>query len=74
MSILELNSDASRNAVLAELARVSGGSTYSTETESEPELTAICTQIAVEMREQYTLGFYPSDLETRKSHRLKVRN
>lgn len=69
-----LNSDAAMGrAVLAEMARVSGGSTYSPESESEPELAAICTQIAVEMREQYTLAFYPSQLDSRKWHRLKVR-
>lgn len=55
------------------MARVSGGTTYTPESESEPELTGICTQIALELREQYTLGFYPSDLTTRKWHRLKVR-
>ena len=60
-------------AVLGEMARVSGGTTYTPESESEPELTAICTQIALELREQYTLSFYPSALTTRRWHRLKVR-
>lgn len=69
-----LNSEAAMGrAVLGEMARVSGGTSYSPETESEPELTGICTQIALELREQYTLGFYPSDITTRKWHRLKVR-
>jgi Ca-activated chloride channel family protein len=68
-----LNSEAAmRRAVLGEMARVSGGTTYTPESESEPELTGICTQIALELREQYTLGFYPSDLTTRKWHQLKV--
>ena len=60
-------------AVLGEMARVSGGTTYSPERENEPELTGICTQIALELREQYTLGFYPGDLTSGKWHRLKVR-
>ena len=69
-----LNSEAAMGrAVLGEMARVSGGTTYAPESESEPELTGICTQIALELRVQYTLGFYPSDLTTRKWHRLKVR-
>jgi hypothetical protein len=40
--------------------------------ESEPALAGICTQIALELREQYTLGFYPSDLTSKKWHRIKV--
>jgi hypothetical protein len=45
-------------AVLGEMARVSGGTAYTPESESEPELTGICTQIALELRE-HTLGFLP---------------
>jgi Ca-activated chloride channel family protein len=69
-----LNSEASMGrAVLGEMARVSGGTAYMPESESEPELTGICTQIALELREQYTLAFYPSDLTSKKWHRIKVR-
>ena len=60
-------------AVLGEMARVSGGTAYTPESESEQELVGICTQIALELREQYTLGFYPSDLTSKKWHRIKVR-
>jgi Ca-activated chloride channel homolog len=68
-----LNSEAAMGrAVLGEMARVSGGTAYTPESESEPELTAICTRIALELREQYTLGFYPSDLTSKKWHRIKV--
>lgn len=68
-----LNSEADMGrAVLGEMARVSGGTTYTPESESEPELAGICTQIALELREQYTLGFYPSDLTSKKWHRIKV--
>jgi hypothetical protein len=68
-----LNSEAAMGrAVLGELARVSGGTSYIPESESEPELTGICAQLARELREQYTLGFYPSDLKSKKWHRIKV--
>jgi Ca-activated chloride channel family protein len=69
-----LNSEAAMGrAVLGEMARVSGGTAYTPESESEPELTGICTQISLELREQYTLGFYPSDLTSKKWHRIRVR-
>lgn len=69
-----LNSDAAiGRAVLAEMSRASGGATYIPNTENEPELTGICTQIAYELRQQYTLGFYSSDVAGNKWRRLKVR-
>jgi hypothetical protein len=69
-----LNAEAALGrAVLGEMARVSGGTAYTPESESEPELTGICTQIALELREQYTIGFYPGDLTSKKWHRIKVR-
>ena len=68
-----LDSDvAMARAVLAEMSRVSGGTTYFPEAESEPELIAICTQIAVELRNQYTLGFYPTTNPTKRPHRLRI--
>ena len=61
------------HAVLSEMARVSGGSAYYPETENEPELAGICAQIAAELRQQYTIGFYPAGVESnRKWHRIKV--
>lgn len=69
-----MNADSAMGrGVLAEMSRVSGGTTYIPETESEPELTGICTQIAFELRQQYTLGFYSSEAGDGKWHRLKVR-
>lgn len=69
-----LNSDAALGrAVLTELSRASGGTTYIPQTESEPELTGICTQIAFELRQQYTLGFYPDRVGNGRWHRLRVR-
>lgn len=72
-SFFENSETATGRAVLGELARVSGGTNYTPESENEPELAAICTQIALELREQYTLGFYPGDLTSRKWHKIKVR-
>jgi Ca-activated chloride channel family protein len=69
-----MNSEAAMGrAVLAEMSRVSGGTAYYPETESEPELTGICTQIAFELRQQYTLGFYSRDAGDSKARRLRVR-
>jgi Ca-activated chloride channel family protein len=64
---------ATGRAVLAEMSKVSGGTTYASNIESEPELTGICSQITRELREQYTLSFYPSEVTTGKWHRLKLR-
>ena len=61
------------HAVLSEMARVSGGSAYYPETENEPELEGICTQLATELRQQYTLGFYPAGVESNRTwHRIKI--
>lgn len=69
-----LNTEASMGrAVLAEMARVSGGTTYVPESENEPELVGICAQIALELREQYTIGFYPTQQAANKDwHRIRV--
>ncbi len=61
------------HAVLSEMARISGGTAYYPETENEPELVGICTQIATELRQQYTLGFYPTGAESKRTwHRIKI--
>ncbi len=60
-------------AVLAEMARVSGGATYFPENENELELVGICAQIARELREQYTIGFYTSKTPSKRDwHRIRV--
>ena len=61
------------HAVLSEMARISGGSAYYPETENEPQLVAICTQVAAELRQQYTLGFYPTGVESNRTwHRIRI--
>jgi Ca-activated chloride channel homolog len=69
------NTDASfGRAVLEEMARVSGGSAYFPDrADSEEELFGVCTQIALELRRQYTLGFYPTATASdARWHRLRV--
>ncbi|HEY5884387.1 MAG TPA: VWA domain-containing protein [Pyrinomonadaceae bacterium] len=69
-----LNSEAALGrAVLEEMSRSSGGTTYFPDSENEPELSGICTQIGYELRQQYTLGFYAHDVDRKKWRRLKVR-
>jgi Ca-activated chloride channel family protein len=70
-----LNSDAALGrAVLDEMSRVSGGTTYFPANESEPELAGICTQIALELRQQYTISFYSTNAASdHKWRRVKVR-
>ena len=64
---------ASGRAVLGEMSRASGGATYLPETESETELAYICSQIALELRQQYTLAFYSDATVDTGWHKLEVR-
>jgi Ca-activated chloride channel family protein len=60
-------------AVLAEMARVSGGATYFPENENEPDLIGICAQITHELRQQYTIGFYASNTPSKNDwHKIRV--
>lgn len=54
-----------------EMSRASGGAIYIPNTEDEPKLAGICTQIAYELRQQYTLGFYSSDMTGKKCAGLR---
>jgi Ca-activated chloride channel homolog len=61
-------------AVLAEMARVSGGASYFPESENEPELVGICSQISRELREQYTVGFYAAENRSKGDwHKVRIR-
>ena len=64
---------ASGRAVLAEMSRVSGGTTYLPEMESEAEVAYICSQIVSELRQQYTLTFYSKATVSTGWHKLEVR-
>jgi Ca-activated chloride channel homolog len=62
------------HAVLEEMARVSGGTAYfPNRVDSEQELFGVCLQIALEVRQLYTLGFYPATAASEaKWHKLRV--
>jgi hypothetical protein len=60
-------------AVLAEMSSANGGTTYLPATESESELAYICSQVALELRQQYTLAFYSKATVSEGWHKLKVR-
>ena len=64
---------ASGRAVLAEMSRASGGTTYVPERESEAELAYICSQIAFELHQQYTLAFYSQATVNNERRKLEVR-
>jgi Ca-activated chloride channel family protein len=59
-------------SVLEELARSTGGRAFFPS--SEVELVDVCTQIALELRHQYSIGYYPTtDIRDGKWHKLKVK-
>ncbi|HET9529154.1 MAG TPA: VWA domain-containing protein [Blastocatellia bacterium] len=61
-------------SILEEIARMSGGRAFFPNAYNEMELTEICTRIALELRHQYSIGFYPTDTGTdAKWHKVKVR-
>ena len=62
-------------AVLDEMARASGGTAYFPRTVGgEQELAGICTQIALELRRQYTLAFRHASAPAEAAwHKLEVR-
>ena len=61
-------------AALDEIVRASGGASYTPQTESERELFGICARVALEMRRQYTIGFYPTGASAKAGwHKVRVR-
>jgi Ca-activated chloride channel family protein len=59
-------------SVLEELSRSTGGRAFFPS--SEEELVDVCTQIALELRHQYSIGYYPStDVRDGRWHKLKVK-
>jgi Ca-activated chloride channel family protein len=60
--------------VLEEISRMTGGRSFFPNAYNEPELVEICTRIALELRHQYSVGFYPSDYTSdAKWHKLAVK-
>ena len=60
--------------VLEEITRMTGGRAFFPNGYNEPELIEICTRIALELRHQYSVGFYPSDVDSQaKWHKVQVK-
>jgi Ca-activated chloride channel family protein len=61
-------------SVLEEITRMTGGRSFFPNAYNEPELVEICTRIALELRHQYSVGFYPTDVASEaKWHRVQVK-
>jgi Ca-activated chloride channel family protein len=61
-------------SVLEEITRMTGGRAFFPNAYNEPELVEICTRIALELRHQYSIGFYPTDTTSQaKWHRVNVK-
>ena len=60
--------------VLEEITRMTGGRAFFPNAYNEPELVEICTRIALELRHQYSIGFYPTDIASdAKWHKVQVK-
>jgi Ca-activated chloride channel homolog len=61
-------------SVLEEITRMTGGRAFFPNAYNEPELVEICTRIALELRHQYSVGFYPTDIQSEaKWHKVQVK-
>jgi Ca-activated chloride channel homolog len=61
-------------SVLEEITRMTGGRAFFPNAYNEPELVEICTRIALELRHQYSIGFYPTDIaRDAKWHKVQVK-
>lgn len=59
---------------LEEITRMTGGRAFFPNAYNEPELVEICTRIALELRHQYAVGFYPSDIDSAlKWHKVQIK-
>ena len=61
-------------SVLEEITRMTGGRAFFPNAYNEEELVEICTRIALELRHQYSVGFYPTDgASEAKWHKVQVK-
>ena len=61
-------------SILEEITRMTGGRAFFPNAYNEAELVEICTRIALELRHQYSVGFYPTDIQSEaKWHKVQVR-
>lgn len=60
--------------LLEEITRMTGGRAFFPNAYDEPELVEICTRIALELRHQYSIGFYPTDIGgDAKWHKVQIK-
>ncbi|MGA9770584.1 MAG: VWA domain-containing protein [Blastocatellia bacterium] len=60
--------------VLEEITRMTGGRAFFPNAYNEPELVEICTRIALELRHQYSVGYYPTNTTSEaKWHKVQVK-
>jgi Ca-activated chloride channel homolog len=61
-------------SVLEEMSRMTGGRAFFPNAYNETELIEICTRIALELRHQYSLAYYPTDKDSNiKWHKVQVK-
>jgi Ca-activated chloride channel family protein len=61
-------------SILEEITRMTGGRSFFPNAYNEPELVEICTRIALELRHQYSIGFYPTDMASEATwHKVQVK-
>jgi Ca-activated chloride channel homolog len=61
-------------SILEEMTRMTGGRAFFPNAYNEPELIEICTRIALELRHQYSIAFYPTDVTSQaKWHKVQVK-
>jgi Ca-activated chloride channel family protein len=61
-------------SILEEITRMTGGRAFFPNGANEAELIEICTRIALELRHQYVIGFYPTSADSKpRWHNLKVK-
>lgn len=59
---------------LEELSRITGGRAFFPRASNDSELFEICSRIALELRRQYSIGFYPTDVSGKSRWRkIKIK-
>jgi Ca-activated chloride channel family protein len=61
-------------STLEEITRMTGGRAFFPNAYNESELVETCTRIALELRHQYSIGFYPTDVTSdARWHKVQVK-
>jgi VWFA-related protein len=59
--------------LLETIAGVTGGRAFFPNAYHEQQIVEICARIAIELRSQYSIGFYPSSRGDGTWHRIQVK-